>query len=200
MTLGFFAMVAGAYLVGSMPFGIIVGHSIFGVDPRTVGSGNIGTANSMRAFGATGAALVLVGDVLKGALPTFVAVRFLGDPWLVAAVGLATVVGHNWSIFLRFTGGKGVATTLGVIIVLSLPAAVVFGVVWFAVAGISRYSSLASMAGSVAVPAAMFFLRSPMPYVWYGIVAAGLVVWRHADNIKRLAAGTELKIGTKNPT
>lgn len=198
MTPLFLALLVAGYVLGSVPFGILIGRALFGVDPRTVGSGNIGTANSMRAFGRVGAALVLLGDVAKGAIPTYVAVRLLPDPWMIAAVGLAAVVGHNWSVFLRFTGGKGVATTLGVLIVLSFPGAVVFGAVWIATAAISRYSSVASMLGSAAVPVALYLLGSPLPYAWYGIIAAALVVWRHAENLRRLAAGTELRIGAKD--
>jgi glycerol-3-phosphate acyltransferase PlsY len=124
-------------------------------------------------------------------------VRLFPDPWIAAAVGLAAVVGHNWSVFLRFTGGKGVATTLGVVIGLSLPAATVFGAVWLATAAVTRYSSLASMLAGAAVPVAMLVLRLPMPYVYYGIAALALVLWRHETNIRRLIAGTELKIGSK---
>ena len=191
------AMVLCGYLLGSVPFGIIIGRTFYGVDPRTVGSGNIGTANSMRAFGRTGAVLVLLGDALKGAVPTYVALRLFGDPWVTAGVGLATIVGHNWSVFLRFKGGKGVATTLGVVIVLSLLAAVAFGAVWLATAAVTRYSSLASMLGSAAVPLMTYALGDPLPYVWYGIIALALVIWRHESNIRRLIAGDELKIGTK---
>jgi len=190
--------IACGYLVGSVPFGILVGRTLYGVDPRTVGSGNIGTANSFRAFGRAGAALVLLGDALKGALATFAALRVFENPWVAAAVGLAAIVGHNWSVFLRFRGGKGVATTLGVVIVLSLWAAVAFGAVWLLTAAITRYSSLASMLGSAAVPLAMLALHAPEPYGWYGVIALALVIWRHEDNIRRLIAGDELRIGTKN--
>jgi len=192
-----------AYLLGSLPFGIIIGKTVYGIDPRTVGSGNIGTANSMRAFGRAGAVLVLLGDALKGAIPTYVALRLFGDPWITAGVGLATIVGHNWSVFLRFKGGKGVATNLGVVIVLSLLsqppllAAIAFGAVWLATAAITRYSSLASILGSAAVPLMMYAHGDPLPYVWYGIIAFALVLWRHEPNIRRLIAGDELKIGTK---
>jgi acyl phosphate:glycerol-3-phosphate acyltransferase len=191
------AMFVCAYLLGSLPFGIIIGKTVYGIDPRTVGSGNIGTANSMRAFGRAGAVLVLLGDALKGAIPTYVALRIFDDPWITAGVGLATVVGHNWSVFLGFKGGKGVATTLGVVIVLSLLAAVAFGAVWLATAAATRYSSLASMLGSAAVPLMMYARGDPLPYVWYGIIALALVLWRHEPNIRRLIAGDELKIGTK---
>ena len=191
------ATFVGAYLLGSLPFGIIIGKTVYGIDPRTVGSGNIGTANSMRAFGRAGAVLVLLGDALKGAIPTYVALRLFENPWITAGVGLATIVGHNWSVFLRFKGGKGVATTLGVVIILSLLAAVAFGAVWLATAAITRYSSLASMLGSAAVPLMMYARGDPLPYVWYGIIALALVLWRHEPNIRRLIAGDELKIGTK---
>jgi len=197
VTLAFAALLAGGYVFGSVPFGILVGRGLYGVDPRTVGSGNIGTANSMRAFGRTGAALVLIGDVLKGGAPTFVALQVARDPWMVAAVGLAAVAGHNWSVFLRFSGGKGVATTLGVLIVLSLPAAAVFGAVWLATAALTRYSSVASILGGAAVPVAMLLLRAPMAYVYYAVVALMLVVWRHEANLRRLIAGTERRIGSK---
>jgi acyl phosphate:glycerol-3-phosphate acyltransferase len=183
------ALLIGAYLFGSVPFGVLVGRVFFGVDPRTVGSGNIGTANSMRAFGRTGAVLVLIGDAAKGAIPTFVAAHWFGTPWIVAAVGLAAIVGHNWSIFLRFNGGKGVATSLGVLSVLSLPAAMMFGAVWLAAAAILC---------NAAVPIVLIALQSPLPYVLYAIVALALVIWRHEPNIRRLLAGTELKIGIKD--
>jgi acyl phosphate:glycerol-3-phosphate acyltransferase len=189
---------AGSYVFGSVPFGVLVGRAFYGVDPRTVGSGNIGTANAMRAFGRTGAVLVLIGDAAKGAVPTFVAAHWFGAPWIVAAIGLAAVIGHNWSVFLRFAGGKGVATTLGVLSVLSLPAAMMFGAVWLAAAAIARYSSVASILGNAVVPIVLLVLQSPMPYVLYAIIALALVVWRHEPNIRRLLAGTELKIGIKN--
>ncbi|HEY7995049.1 MAG TPA: glycerol-3-phosphate 1-O-acyltransferase PlsY [Candidatus Eremiobacteraceae bacterium] len=197
MNLAVITVFLSGYLLGSVPFGIIIGKTLYGIDPRTVGSGNIGTANSMRAFGRTGAVLVLLGDALKGAIPTYVALRFFDDPWITAGVGLATVIGHNWSVFLRFKGGKGVATTLGVVIVLSLLAAVAFGAVWLATVAITRYSSLASMLGSAAVPLIMYARGDPLPYVWYGIIALALVLWRHEPNIRRLILGDELKIGTK---
>jgi len=187
----------GAYIVGSIPFGIIVGRGIFGVDPRTVGSGNIGAANSMRALGPRGAALVLIGDVVKGVVPTLLASHWLPyGNWAIAAAGLATIVGHNWSIFLHFKGGKGVATGLGVLVVLSWPATAVFAVVWLLTVALTRYSSLASMLASAAVPVSLVMLRAPIAYVVYAVLALVLVLWRHAANISRLVAGTELRIGT----
>lgn len=186
----------GAYLAGSIPFGIVVGRGLFGVDPRMVGSGNIGAANSMRALGPLGAVLVLAGDILKGAIPTLLATHWLGyGHWGVAAVGLATIVGHNWSIFLHFKGGKGVATGLGVLVVLSWPATAVFGIVWLLTVALTRYSSLGSILGSASVPVSLVLLHAPVPYEIYALIALALVLWRHAENISRLIAGTELHIG-----
>lgn len=187
----------GAYLVGSVPFGIIVGRGLFGVDPRTVGSGNIGAANSMRALGPFGAALVLIGDVIKGVVPTLFASHWLPyGHWAIAAAGLATIVGHNWSIFLHFKGGKGVATGLGVLVVLSWPATIVFAIVWLATVALTRYSSLGSILANAAVPVSLALLRAPLWYTLYAVTALLFVLWRHSANIQRLIAGTELRIGT----
>ncbi len=188
--------IACAYLIGSIPFGILVGRGLFGVDPRGVGSGNIGTVNSLRALGKFGGVLVLVGDVFKGVVPTLLARDQLHfNPWLVAAVGLATIVGHNWSVFLRFGGGKGVATGLGVIVVLAWQAAAAFAVTWLATVLITRYASLSSIVASAAVVVAFVATHSPAAYTTFGVVALAFVIWRHAANIRRLIAGTELKLG-----
>ncbi|HEY7980974.1 MAG TPA: glycerol-3-phosphate 1-O-acyltransferase PlsY [Candidatus Eremiobacteraceae bacterium] len=191
-------LIVAAYLIGSIPFGILVGRGLFGVDPREVGSGNIGTVNSMRALGKLGGVLVLIGDVIKGIAPTLIASQFLRlDAWLVAAIGLATIAGHNWSVFLRFGGGKGVATGLGVVGVLAWQAALAFAVVWLATVLITRYASLASILGSAAVPLAFIVAKSPVAYVVFGVVALVFVMWRHAANIQRLFAGNELKFGQR---
>jgi glycerol-3-phosphate acyltransferase PlsY len=185
-----------AYVIGSIPFGILVGRGLFGVDPRGVGSGNIGTVNSLRALGKFGGVLVLVGDVVKGVVPTLLARNYLHfDPWLVAAIGLATIAGHNWSVFLRFGGGKGVATSLGVIVVLAWQAAAAFAVAWLATVLLTRYASLASMVASAAVVVAFAAAHSPAAYTAFGAIALVFVLWRHASNIQRLFAGTELKLG-----
>ena len=191
------ALVVAAYLIGSIPFGIIVGKGLYGVDPRTVGSGNIGAANALRALGVWGAALTLIGDVIKGVVPTAIAVFLHAPPLIVAIVGLATIVGHNWSIFLRFEGGKGVATGLGVLVVLSWQAALVWAIVFLATALASRFASLSSMLATAAAPIALLLLRAPWPYTAYAIVTLALVLWRHKGNIRRLIAGSEPRIGEK---
>src|ERR1700680_5336073 len=114
MTLIFLGLV-GAYLAGAIPFGIIVGRGIFGVDPRTVGSGNIGAANSMRALGPLGATLVLAGDVVKGVVPTLLAAHWLPyGHWAIAAAGFVTIIGYNWAIFLHFKRGQRLGGRMGV--------------------------------------------------------------------------------------
>ncbi len=191
------AVIVAAYLAGSIPFGILVGRGLFGVDPRTVGSGNIGAANSLRALGIGGALLVLGGDIIKGFVPTLLATHLLGyGSWGVAATGLATVVGHTWSVFLGFRGGKGVATGLGVLGMLSWPATLVFLAVWLVTVGLTRYSSLGSLVANLSVPLSLYALGAPVPYIAYGVLALGLVTWRHAENIRRLVTGTELRLGT----
>ena len=191
-------LVLAAYLIGSIPFGVVVGKGLYGIDPRTVGSGNIGAANALRAMGFWGAALTLAGDVIKGILPTAVAMYVLhAPPLVIAIVGLATIVGHNWSIFLKFEGGKGVATGLGVLVVLSWHAALVWAIVFLATALISRYASLSSMLATAAAPIALYLDHAPWPYTAYAVVSLALVLWRHASNIERLRAGTEPRIGQK---
>lgn len=194
------ALIVAAYLIGSIPFGVLVGKGLFGIDPRDVGSGNIGAANALRVMGFWGAFLTLAGDVFKGLVPTAIAIYVLhASPLVIATVGLATIVGHNWSIFLKFEGGKGVATGLGVLVELSFYAALVWAVVFLSTALISRYASLSSMLATASAPIALYLLHAPWPYIVYSILSLALVLWRHQANIARLRAGTEPRIGQKKP-
>ncbi len=191
-------LIVAAYVIGSIPFGVLVGRGLYGVDPRNVGSGNIGAANALRAMGFWGGVLTLGGDVFKGIVPSAIAVYVLhSSPLVIATVGLATIVGHNWSIFLHFEGGKGVATGLGVLIVLSFYAALVWAVVFLATAIISRYASLSSMLATASAPIALYALHAPWPYIAYATIVLALVLWRHRTNIERLRSGTEPRIGQK---
>lgn len=191
-------LIIGAYLIGSIPFGVIIGRAFFGVDPRTVGSGNIGAANALRSMGTAGGVLTLIGDVLKGIVPTAFAVYVThSTPQVIALVGLATIVGHNWSIFLGFEGGKGVATGLGVLVVLSFYAALVWAVVFLSTALISRYASLSSMLATASAPIALYLFHAPWPYIVYAVIVLILVLWRHRTNIVRLRSGTEPRIGQR---
>jgi acyl phosphate:glycerol-3-phosphate acyltransferase len=189
-------LILGAYLVGSIPTGVIVGR-IRGFDPRAVGSGNIGTANVARAGGASAAAMTFVGDILKGAIPVMVA-RAAGFPIaIIAGTGLAAFIGSICSVFLRFRGGKGFAAALGVWIAISpmviLFALAVFGVVF----AISRIMSLASMGAAIALPPTVAALGLPRHYLLLAILMTALVLFRHRENIQRLSRGEEPRFQPK---
>ena len=184
----------GAYLVGSIPFGVIVGR-LRGFDPRAVGSGNIGMTNVARAGGASAAALTFFGDILKGAIPVIVA-RWVGfAPFALALVALAAFMGSIWSIFLRLQGGKGVSAALGVWIVLS-PLALLFAMAAFGIAlAIFRIMSVASMVAALVIPVAVAAVGAPQPFILLAVAISFLVVLRHQQNIRRLIKGEEPRLG-----
>jgi len=188
------AVIVVSYLVGAIPTGLIVVRILTGEDIRRHGSGNIGTVNVLRVAGAGTAVVVLVVDILKGLLPILFAAAMGSSAWTVVLAGLAAIVGHNWSVFLGFQGGKGIATSFGVLFGLSWPAAAVAAAVWILTVAITRYSSLGSLLGVVSVPITLWRLHQPEEYVYFGIIAALLAVYRHRANIQRLVAGTELHI------
>ena len=188
------AVIVISYLVGAIPTGLIVVRLLTGEDIRRHGSGNIGTVNVLRVAGAGTAAVVLVVDILKGLLPVLFAAAMTSSAWTVVLAGLAAIAGHNWSVFLKFQGGKGIATSFGVLFGLSWPAAAVAAAVWILTVAITRYSSLGSLLGVVSVPITLWRLHQPEEYVYFGIIAALLAVYRHRANIQRLVAGTELHI------
>ncbi len=183
-------LIVGAYLVGSIPTGVIVGR-MRGFDPRAVGSGNIGTSNVARAGGASAAAITFAGDMLKGAIPVMVA-QAAGFPIaIIAWTGLAAFIGAICSVFLRFRGGKGVAAALGIWLAIApmvvLVALAVFGVVFVA----SRIMSLASMGAAIALPPTVAALGLPHHYLLLAILMTALVLFRHRENIQRLSRGEE---------
>lgn len=182
------------YLIGSLPTGLIVIRLLRGIDIRQYGSGNIGATNVFRVAGLPTAALVLAVDMLKGAIPVLLARTWDQPPLVTVFGGLAAIAGHNWSIFLRFAGGKGIATSFGVLLALSPASAGVAAAVWLLVASVTRYASLASLLGIAAVPPAMWLRREPREYVAFGALALVLAIYRHRANIARLRRGTELKI------
>lgn len=183
-------LVAGAYLLGSIPTGLLLAKAA-GVDIRATGSGNIGATNVYRTLGRTVGVLTLVGDCLKGLLPVLAA-RYLGvtDAW-IAAAGLAAFLGHVYTVFLGFKGGKGVATALGVFLGVS-PPAVLFAVAIFALLVWKwRYISLGSISAAAAMPILVALLDRRPALVGMTVVVAALVIWKHRENISRLRAGTE---------
>lgn len=190
--------IVAAYLLGSVAFGIIV-SKLFGLpDPRTVGSGNPGATNVLRSGKKLAAALTLLGDVLKGWIPVWLALRSDMLMWVVASVGLAVFIGHLYPIFYKFKGGKGVATALGVMLALSPLLGLAAIVTWVLVFAIFRYSSLAAiMAAALAPVYAWFLLSAYKDYFITVLVMAVFLIWRHKINIEKLLTGTESGFGKK---
>lgn len=190
-------LVALAYLLGSIPFGIVVTRLQGGTDLRAVGSGNIGATNVLRAAGTRAAALTLIGDLGKGALAVALARGVGASAAVVAAVALAAVLGHLYPIFAGFRGGKGVATALGVVTAAMPAVGLLLLLVWLLVAALWRLSSLAALVATAVLPVATGLLDGREPMLRLAVALAVLVVWRHRENIRRLRHGTEGRIGEK---
>ncbi|WP_434345976.1 glycerol-3-phosphate 1-O-acyltransferase PlsY [Myxococcus virescens] len=186
------ALVLLGYLAGSIPFGVLLTRWLRGVDVRKGGSGNIGATNVTRVAGKKLGAVVLLLDAIKGALPVVLAVRLLPDaPTVHVAVGLAAVLGHIYPVWLKLQGGKGVATALGVLLVLVPQAALAAALVYVAVFAASRVSSLGSLAaGATAVGTAALTARA-VEYAGLSALLFALMLWTHRGNIRRLARRTE---------
>jgi len=189
--------VIAAYLLGAVPFGLLLSKLISGQDPRQHGSGNIGATNAMRAGGKLVGALTLLADIAKGALPVALAIIFrLPEAW-IAAIAVATFVGHIFPVYLNFQGGKGVATMLGVMLPWQ-PLAALFGIlIWITALKISHYVSLASILGALALPLLIACTNDSIPALLAGMLFASLVTIKHSSNIKRLIDGTESSTKSK---
>lgn len=189
------ALVFG-YLLGSIPFGLIITRLAGQGDIRKIGSGNIGTTNVLRTGKKHLAALTLLGDMLKGTAAVLVASRYGGpDPAVIA--GFGAFIGHLFPVWLRFRGGKGVATYLGVLLGLFWPAALAFAAIWIAVAVVTRYSSASALVASLATPLLLWFVfdRAQIAEL---MALLSLILWaKHHENIGRLIKGTEGRIGQK---
>lgn len=196
------AAFVGAFLIGSIPFGYLIGRLFYHTDIRRQGSGNIGAMNALRTLGKTGAVAVLLLDALKGFAPTIWALTFFRghldlenlpptEQIVASIVAAGTVFGHCFSPWLRFKGGKGVATSFGAIFALCWPAGLVAVGGWMAGAALTRFSSVGSMLGSVIAPIAIWFFTGSIPETLYGIFSALLIVFTHRENVIRLRAGTE---------
>jgi len=194
-------LVVSAYFLGSIPFGLIIGLLWKGIDIRKVGSGNIGATNMMRVLGPGPGAVVFVLDVMKGFVPVIAAGRFAhGIHWFAVVVGMMAIVGHTLSLFLKFKGGKGVATSLGVLIGLDpMMAALAFGM-WILIVLITRYVSVASVIAVGSVIGMMFYHHSPVSYKAFAIVVWIFVLIKHRSNFKRLLEGNEPKFGQRVKT
>jgi len=215
----YIAVVLIGYIIGSIPFGLMIGKVFAKTDIRQVGSGKIGMTNVMRAAGKKAAALSLILDMAKGALAVIFAGLIFNDystaatggfTWLESAKALgalSAIAGHSWSVFLKFKGGRGVATFIGGLAALYWPAAIVGGVFILGIGFRTRYMSLGSIIGAVTVfimlmtlnILRMNFLKPypPIEYVTYAMICAVFIYVMHRDNIIRLVSGTERKIGEK---
>ena len=190
------AVVLAAYLIGSIPFALILARR-WGADLRQVGSGNLGAANVMRASGVAAGMLVAALDMGKGAASVWLATRIGDGAELPAAAGLAAIVGHVYPVWLRFRGGKGVATACGVFSMLTPlavpPALAIFAVVVW----LTQYVSLGSVLASMALPPIAYALGSPAPAVIAAAAASVLIVFRHRSNVSRVWLGTERRVGAR---
>lgn len=191
ITMEIAVLLLAAYVIGSIPTGLIIGKLFFKTDVRNYGSKNIGATNTFRVLGLKAALPVFLGDAGKGALG--VLLFYLNPEWMIAG-GLCAMIGHNWSIFLKFSGGRGVATGLGVLIALSPVVAAICFAVWAVIVKFTSFVSLGSIVAAVLVPVLMYFMAEPVPYIIFGGIAAAFVVFRHRENIVRLLQGKELAV------
>lgn len=191
------ALIIGAYLLGSVPFALVIGRGLYHVDVREAGSGNIGTTNVFRVLGKGPGILVFIGDLAKGFIPVFLATRFVDQDQaaLVAVLAAgAAIAGHTWPVYLRFHGGKGVATGGGTILALMpLLFLVAFAVFWAALL-ITRYVSVSSLTAVTFLAVAVFVTSQPLPYIVFTLAGAAVIFYAHRSNLARLSRGTENRV------
>lgn len=188
-------LVVLCYFIGAIPFSYLV-SLLKGVDIRTRGSGNVGATNVLRALGPVAAAAALAADLLKGVAAAWIG-TMAGGEWLVVGCAFAAVVGHCYSIFLRFKGGKGVATSAGIILYLMPRELLIMLVVFLVVVALLRYVSLGSITVAVLLPVLALAMKEPFELLILCLLMAALVVYRHRENIQRLRSGTEPKLGSR---
>jgi acyl phosphate:glycerol-3-phosphate acyltransferase len=188
-------LVLGAYLLGSLSTAIVISKSLKLPDPRTQGSRNPGATNVLRIAGKKIAAIVLLGDLLKGLIPVLVARALDVDQNTLAATGLAAFLGHLYPLYFGFRGGKGVATALGVLLGLAWPVAVALLITWLIIAKVLHISSLAAIISATVAPIYTWLLEDSTPLLVMICVTSILLLWRHRGNIQRLLSGAEGKIG-----
>ena len=191
-------VIAGAYLIGSIPTGYIIVKLFTGQDIRTIGSGSTGATNVKRVMGKNWFFTVMILDALKGALPVILAILFgtvfkeIGLLPVLAAIFV--ILGHSKSVFLNFTGGKSVASGVGTLLALDWQAGLTIVLPWAVVTWVSRYVSLGSIVAMALAPLIMWFLNAPAAYIAYALIAAVYVIYLHRENIKRLRNGNENKV------
>lgn len=190
-------LLIAAYLLGSVPFAFLLARRLRGVDLRRAGSGNVGATNVMRTAGARTAIAVAALDAVKGAAAVMLVDRAVPGFVVPAAAGIAAMLGHMYPVWLRFRGGKGVATAFGVFSVLAPLGAILCLLVFVGTVWATRYVSLGSMVGVLALGPCAYLTDAPMPVVVAALTAAALVIDRHRPNLLRLQAGTESRLGQR---
>lgn len=183
-----------AYLIGAVPSGLILGKLFWHTDLREHGSCNIGATNAWRTLGKGAGIAVFIADSLKGQAGVLFGLFLVGTPLAAVTGGLLAIIGHSFSLFLRFHGGKGVATSLGVLMMLMGNVTLIVFAVWFVIVYATRYVSLGSVIAGFLTPILAALFSYPMEYIVFTVIAALLVIVRHRENIKRLMNGTENKI------
>jgi len=194
MSMPLFLACVASYLIGSIPNGLIFGKLFWGVDLREHGSHNIGATNAWRTLGKGPGFLIFFLDFLKGVCGVYLGSLTDSSPTSLVLGGLMAIVGHSCSLFLRFKGGKGVATGLGVIAMLMPKTTILIFLLWFLLVYFTGYVSLGSVVAASFVPFLAWWGHEPEAYIVFGITAAIFVIYRHKTNIQRLLAGTESKI------
>ena len=194
MVIRYFIWIAVGYLIGGIPSGLLIGKLFGGPDLRKSGSQNIGATNVFRVIGVLPALLTLICDLLKGYLPLIILSTTKPSAWLSICVGLAAILGHDFSPYLKFKGGKGVATSLGIFLFLSPKAILVSFVIWVLILVMIRIVSVASIGASIILPAAIYGFGYPKPFLLGGSLASLILIIRHKKNIQRLCRGKEKRL------
>ena len=192
-------LLAGAYLLGSISWGLILGRLRRGIDLRQVGSGGTGATNVLRTVGPRMAAVVLFADMAKGVTAVALAKLLADDiPMIVALAGILVIVGHIWPVFSRFHGGRGIATAVGALVMISLPTVMMATVAFIPAVAITRYVSLGSLlavaTSMIMIPVLSAAGEVPWEYTVFSTVGGPMILWRHRENIKRLLNGTERRM------
>lgn len=187
-----------SYLLGSVSFSVLLAKLLKGIDIRQYGSGNAGATNTLRVLGKGPAILVLLLDVMKGIAAVWLGAWVGGyGTWAPALCGIAAIIGHNWPLYFRFRGGKGIATTIGVMATISFLPALIAGIIAILSIVITRYVSLGSLIFVALTPVFLLFTGFTQPELWTSIIIAVFAFWRHRTNIVKIVEGRENKIGSK---
>jgi len=192
-------LIAAAYLLGAIPFGLVFSRWLTGKDPRDFGSGNIGATNASRTGGKKIGVLTLTADIIKGVIPVAIAVQIggegQGNEWLIATVAIAAFLGHIFPVYLKFKGGKGVATMFGVLLPWQPAVALIAFVIWLVAILLSRYVALASILAGISLPFSAWLLGASAAAIYACALFCVLMAIRHQSNVQRLLAGTESRVG-----